>query len=426
MIFSIFLDILYCIAFVFVSPWLLYGMVKKGKYKDSIKARLGFISEFPRLQNCLWVHGVSVGEIKAAQPLVSELKRSFPDRKILLTSTSSNGIKIAKELYKECLVVPFPMDFSWSILKYFRHFSPSLIILMELELWPNFLYWAARKNIPVMLFNGRLSEKSFKGYSFWFGRLFNRMTKAVKHFAVQNELYANRFEKLGIPKEKICITGNMKFDAVFTEKNSLKKEELLKSLGTMDFPVLVAGSTHAPEESILLSSYSELLSSFPDLRMILVPRDPQRAEEIAQWARQKQFTVTKRTQIQEGFFFSPKHVLIVDTIGELSILYSLAHVVFIGGSLIPHGGQNFIEPAFLGKAVVCGPYMHNFPDIRIFLEESALVQLENTQNLTKTLGLLLQDKEWNKSLGIKAQKIVQKSQGCTKKNIDLCLEILKK
>jgi len=400
-------------------------MIKKGKYKDSLKERLGCISSLPSLKDCIWIHGVSVGEIKAAQPIIAQCKKDFPDRKILLSSTSSSGRKIAKELYSECLVVPFPLDFSWSVLKYFRHFSPALVILMELELWPNFLYWARRKNIPVLLVNGRLSEKSFRRYSY-LSKFFSYMTKAIRYFAVQNELYAQRFEKLGINKDRVCITGNMKFDAVFTEKNLQKKEKILKILGNLDFPILVAGSTHSPEENILLSSYDELLSSFPDLRMILVPRDPQRAEEIAQCAIQKQFIVTKRTQIQEEFSFSPRHVLIVDTIGELSILYSIASVVFIGGSLIPHGGQNFIEPAFLGKAIVCGPYMHNFPDIRIFLEENALVQLENSQNLTKTLFHLLQNQDWNRTLGTKAKNIVEKSQGCTQKNMLLCLEFLKK
>jgi 3-deoxy-D-manno-octulosonic-acid transferase len=402
----------------------MYRIFIKGKYKDSFLERFGRLKEYPVLSSCIWIHGVSVGEIKAAKPLIQKLETSYPEKTILISATSTSGRKIAKELYPTHIVVPFPLDLSWSIHSYFKHFSPECILLMELELWPNILHQAKKNHIPVILINGRLSEHSFKGYS-RLGKLFSWMTHSISCFSVQNDLYAERFKKLGINENKIDITGNIKFDALSMSiatdiQNELRNQIFLPE----NVPVLMVGSSHAPEEKIILHSFKQLQEKFSDFRLILVPRNPQRSEEIANWIQEMGYISIKKSHIPENFIFSPHHVLIADIMGELNKLYSLATIVFIGGSLIPHGGQNFIEAAALGKPVVCGSYMNNFPDIRFFVEQKAVVQVENSENLTDVFIHLFTDEMERQQMVARAIDIIKKSQGSTERNFKIIQKYL--
>lgn len=418
------LDIIYCIALVVFSPVLLYRILVLGKYWGSLAERLGRISHLPARHDCIWLHGVSVGEVKAARTLVTEIKKALPNKEILISATSAAGRKMAASLYPDCLVVPFPLDFSWAIMRYFRYFQPHLLILMELELWPNLLLLANYHHIPVILVNGRLSVGSWKNYRL-LGGLFPFMTRAIRYFAMQTEIYAERLKQLGIDEKRVMVTGNMKFDTTAAQKWLPRQPMVVQQLGlTPNLKVLVAGSTHAPEEKILLSCYRKLQDSFPELRLILVPRHPERAEEIAAWTRQVGLFPMRRSGISGHYRLDSDQVLIGDRMGELGELYTVAWIAFVGGSLIPHGGQNFLEPAGLGKAVVCGPFMDNFPDIRIFKEEQALIQLTAADSLEKTLTQLLRAPDTVRTLGEKAQELVSKNQGSSLKNCQMIVKML--
>lgn len=420
MLISIFLNILYFIVLLCIIPWIMYSVIIKGKYKDTIMERLGNISHIPEQGNCIWVHGVSVGEIKAAKPLILRLKQ-YTNANIIISSTSSSGKKIAKEIYADFLVISFPIDFSFSIQKYFQKFSPQLIVLMELEIWPNFLFLAKKKDIPVILINGRLSDKSFRRYSRYLKIFFPWITSAIKLFSVQTNIYKERFEKLGIKSENIHITGNMKYDDVTYSEN----KDIRDVFGiSKDMQVFVAGSTHDPEERIIIDNYSKIVSMFPSFRLIIVPRHPKRSNQIADYIRQSGFIPIKQSEIKSPVMLESKSIIIGDIMGTLRDIYSLASIAFVGGSLIPHGGQNFIEPASFGKAVICGPYMENFPDVVSFLQENALIQIQNKEDLHVVVTKLFRDKEYRKQIGERAKKIVENSKGSADKNLQLCIDIL--
>lgn len=421
----ILLNLCYFMATLLALPLLLYRIVVQGKYWDTLAERLGRLDHIPPTNQCIWLHGVSVGEIKAAQTMIQELQKNFPQRELVVSVTSRTGREIAKQLYPQCTIISFPLDFSWIVNHYFDYFKPALIILVELELWPNFLHFCGKRNIPVVLVNGRLSPHSFRGYSRYLGRWFVKMTKSIRWFAVQSEIYAQRFEKLGIPSSRIQITGNMKFDTADPGTGVRSAATTWQSWGLPSDALLwICGSTHGPEERWLLDCFCKIHEQFPTLRLVLVPRQPTRADEISRWVQESGLTPISKTQIPANFQFMPNMVMIVDTMGELRNLYRLATIALIGGSFVHHGGQNFIEPASFGKPVICGPDMHNFPDVKTFLEQSAIVQVVSLDELQTQLVRLLQNPQQREQLGQNAQSVVIKSKGSTLRNLALCRTLL--
>lgn len=425
MLLSLFTDCLYLLMLSILWPILAYRVIFKKKYRDACGERWGRIGHLPRKQGMIWVHGVSVGEVKGALPLVRELQRALPGREFMISATSSAGRKLAEKLYPECTVVSFPLDFSWAVSRYRRHFSPSLVLLVELELWPNFLREMQHAGVPMILVNGRLSLKSFRGYRL-LGAAFRTMTRGIALFAVQNETYARRFRELGIDRTLISVTGNMKFDAATPEKWAADRQNTARSLGIEPgHRVLVFGSTHPGEEELFLSCHRELLAEFPDFRAVIVPRHPERAGELEELSRRFSLDAHRTSALpSEGFRFEANRVVIGDVMGELTSLYTIAHVVVIGGSLVPHGGQNFMEPASLEKAVVCGPYMENFPEAQDFVEQEAMVQIQSPDSLRETVAHLLRSPEKVRRLGQNAALAVQRGRGSVLRNCGLCLQIL--
>lgn len=421
-------DILYFLILSVIFPFLLYRMYTKHKYWDTLKERMGGIGHLPKKKNTIWIHGASVGEIKGARGLVQKLRDEAPAREIIISAVSTAGKKVAAEMYPDCLVISFPLDFSWVVSRYIRHFDPALVILIELEIWPNFLQLADQKQIPVVLVNGRLSQRSFRGYYRYLRGLFPEISRPIVHFAMQNEVYLQRFLDLGIPKERLLITGNMKFDAINPEKWLSKKEALCQQLDIQPhFKVLVMGSSHAEEEEILLSCYRRLIADFSEVRAIIVPRHPDRKDEIARVVERHGLLPVKKSEILNGqFHFQENHIVIGDIMGELAEIYTVAYITIIGGSFVPHGGQNFIEPASLEKTVVCGPFMFNFPEIAAFLEQNALVQLKSADQVYQTLVELLKFPEKVQDMGAKACQLIKQSQGSSQRNCDLCLKALNK
>jgi 3-deoxy-D-manno-octulosonic-acid transferase len=370
------------------------------------------------LQNTIWIHGVSVGEIKAVQSLITRLHELYPNIPLIISSTSKNGKATAEKLYPEHTIISFTLDFSWAILAFFKHFKPRLIILIELELWPNLLLLAKQKNIPVLVINGRLSEHSYKNYKKFLGRLFPFFTQGITKFSVQAEIYKQRFLQLNIDENRLLVTGNMKFDTVTTEKNFAK--ELISKINIEPkLEILVAGSTHAPEEEMIISHMIKIQKKFPNFRIILVPRDPNRADEICNLVTKRGLFPIKTSQLSKGFNFPFNHIVISDKMGELQSLYSICTIALIGGSLIPHGGQNFLEPAFFGKVVLCGHSMYNFPDLQIFLEQKAIVQSSSILGIVNSIEYFLENPKERQKIGKMAEMIVKKGKGSTLQNLAL-------
>ncbi len=418
------LNTLYLIALLLASPFLIYRIVIKGKYWRTLRERLGGISS--PTQADIWLHGVSVGEIKAAYPLIEKFQQEKPHLKIVVSSTSSRGLEMARNLYPDIAVMSFPLDFSWVIKRLLKEIQPKLIILMELELWPNFLFLAKKKDIPVILMNGRVSEKSGRRYSYikW---AFCKATQGICYFSVQSSVYAKRLEALGISSERIEVTGNIKFDAIEPKELALKQKEIAEQLHLRSKDlVLVAGSTHWPEEKFILEAYSKIVTKLPKLRLILVPRHPERAMELCSYIEKSDFSFTaiRKSKIHSEYQSKKNEVIIGDIMGELAPMYTVAHLVFIGGSLIPHGGQNFIEPASLGKAVICGPYMANFPDLKLFREENAIRQLSKQEDLAEILESLLKDSKEREMIGGRAARLVKNCRGSVTKNYELAFRLL--
>lgn len=414
------LDLAYLCGLTLASPYLLYKAITRPRHLAGLRARVGgagFIrtGEGP----CIWVHGVSVGEVAASEPLIRALERSLPGHEIVVTTSTQTGQAVARRKFPEKRVGYFPLDFSWSVKRALEAVRPSLVVLVELELWPNFLAEAKAQKIPVVVVNGRISERSFRGY-----RVARRVLPLndVAHYCVQTEQYAKRFKKLGVPDEKITVTGSMKYDNVVTASGDGATARASMGLGPDDV-VWIAGSTHNPEERLLLDVFARLRAAKPELRLVLAPRHNERASEVAKQVEALGLTPVLRSKQATGAVNDG--VLIVDTLGELSRLYAGADLVFVGGSLIPHGGQNILEPAALGKPVFFGPHVANFQEsVDRLLEAKGAIQVKDEKDLEARLRELLADPPRARALGARALETIEAAKGATERTVGVLKPLL--
>ncbi len=427
------LDAIYTLALIGVSPWLLWQRWRYGKYRCGIWQKLtGSLPPRREPGPCLWLHAVSVGEVLLLRPFLAQFRRQYPHWQVYLTVGTESGLEMARRHFPDLLTTFAPADFSWAIRRAFDRILPDLILLTEVELWPNWLAEAQRRQVPVAVINGRLSPRSFHRYR-WLGRTFARYTAAIRLWAMQNQLYAERLRQLCIPAERIVVTGSIKFDGLNRADISTQTCLLAKLFG-LSQPndprktelVWVAGSTQEPEERIVLDVYRSLLKRFPSLRLILVPRHPERCTELARWMESSGWTVIRRSTLGQTTECSPSHdpacpsnslqqfppVILVDTLGELIHVWGLADVAFVGGSFGNRGGQNMLEPAALGVAVVFGPNVWNFQDIAEQLcHHRAARQVFSPQELEATLSELLATPQLRQEIGQRARQFVQTHQG---------------
>ena len=396
--------------FVFSLAYLPY-LVIKGKAHSDFRERFG---KLPRsfegigALRPIWVHAVSVGEVLAVKDFVEKLHTKFPERKIVLSTTTKTGADLARRVLNEnILKFYFPLDFSFVVRRVANFINPSLMVVMETEIWPNLILELSRRKIPIVLINGRISDRSFKGYK-KIKFFFKDILKRVSLFLMRSEKDARYIKTLGAPGENVRVTGNMKFD--------IETDPDLVGLGTQTYEVrkrsdlgigeseelLIAGSTHGGEEEIVLDVYSHLAKEFQNLRLLIAPRHIDRAKTI------------KKMVERMGL----KNILVLDTFGELSRIYGLATIVFMGGSLVKRGGHNIVEPAVFGKPIVFGPYMFNFRDMaRSFLENKAAIKVKNSKELLGTLEMLLKDGNRRTILGRNAKELIDRSKGATERNI---------
>lgn len=411
------LHLVYDLTWIFVLLlasvyWIPRWCIDPG-FRHMAARRLGF--HWPDLrsrvgQKRVLVHGVSVGEVKGAQALIQGLREEYPEYEVVVSTTTNTGEIVARLLYPDLCIVRFPLDISWIINRFLKRLAPTVVVLIELEIWPNFLRCANRYGAPICVVNGRITERSYNSYKRFRNLMpqFNR----ISVFLAQDEAYAARFGLLVGFSERISVCGNIKVDGLRIGRVPAPIS-LAKELGVRgDRDVLVAGSTHAPEEKLVTEAWQ---SAAPDSRLILVPRHPERAKEIISQLSGLGVSAQRWTDLKAGKERpDPARPLVVDTIGELERIYGLADLVFIGGSLIPHGGQNMLEPAAQGRAVFYGPHVKNFYQEAALLEESGgSRRLADESELAGVMSELMGDAGLRRRMGTAGLDVVEGQKGAT-------------
>lgn len=391
---------------------------KNADYWSRWGERFGFATE--EVKNAvpfdLWIHAVSVGEARAAVPLVNLLLEENPDCKILLTTTTPTGSATVKMLLVDSVThCYFPYDLAWAMNRFVMVVSAKVVLIMETEIWPNMISAVKRNGGQLIYTNVRLSERSYKGYK-RFKDFTETVLGQVDHFAVQGQQDSEHLQLLGVPSEKVSITGSIKFDMTIQPSLHESAQVLRRQLGT-DRLIWIAGSTRDGEEGRLLTVYNKMKQSFPTLLLILVPRHPERFDYIARKVQRRGLEYVRRTE-EVAELEASTDIYIGDTMGELSLMYACSDVAFVGGSLEPLGGQNILEPCALGVPVVFGPHMFNFPDIsRWTLKEGAGRMVQNSDELAQVMEELLSNPTLRDEMGNKGLAFVEAHRGALMKNV---------
>src|SRR5687767_11899524 len=423
-------SLLLSVGLLFSSPYFLYQALAHGKYLEGLRQRLGKLPLLNK-QCVIWLHCVSVGETQAARPLVDRIRKEFPDHALVVSTITRTGQKLAQDVFarEADSVFYFPFDWRWSVRRALRAVNPSVVLLMETELWPNFLRECKTREIPVALVNGRISRQSFRRYSS-IKFFLRRVLEAVNIAVMQSDADASRLQDLGMRGDRIQTAGNLKFDADALPSTAERTAEICYRFG-LDHgtPLILAASTHAPEEKIVLESFRKLRASQP-VRLMLAPRHPERFAEVAALIQNSGMTWAKRTNAPNDAD-ADADVILLDTIGELPAAYTLATVVFVGGSIVNRGGHNVLEPAAAGVPVVTGAHTHNFHAIVDLMNEAnAVVQLPAleghaaSEELARVMNGLLGDPQHRNELATHAKQLIATNQGAAQRTINLIAPLL--
>jgi 3-deoxy-D-manno-octulosonic-acid transferase len=423
-LYSFLYSVALAIAMLVSLPYWLFQMARHGKYRKGLEERLGRVPsrlQLPEKRPAIWIHAVSVGEVLAVAGLVEELKRRFPQRRVFISTTTDTGQALARERFGEGNVFYFPMDFAFAIRPYLQALRPQLVVIAETEFWPNFLRLAHASGARVAVVNARISDRSWPGYR-RFSKLLRRLLANVDLFLAQTPEDAARLRDIGAKPERVRVSGNLKFDIPVATPGAIM-ESLRKSIAASAAgPVLVCGSTMDGEESLLLKAFENVLVQHPRAVMILAPRRPERFAAVAMLLQQMSIAFFKRSE-WNGESLAGK-VFLLDTIGELSALYALAAVAFVGGSLVPHGGHNIIEPAQHGVAILVGNHTENFRDmVSLFQSRNALRIVGPAELPLVLLELLANDAE-RIALGQRAAETMRSQVGATARTADSLEELL--
>lgn len=388
--------------------------------------RLGFLPRNLKLERPIWIHAVSVGEVIAVKCLVEELKKLHPRKKIVISTVTPTGNKIAQGLAAEGDFVTYlPLDISFIVRSLINRIKPSIFIIAETEIWPNLISCLYKRNIPVIIVNGRISDASFAGYS-WIKFLISPVLRKVNLFCMQTERDKERLVQLGVRRDKIQISGNMKFDVLpafreagISQNNYADKYRSLLGLKKED-KLWVAGSTHHQEEGIILKAYINLLKEFPNLKLLIAPRHPERSRHMDKiLSRYGFWSVLISTLPAQPSDTAAKAVFVLDGVGQLLSFYTAADLVFVGGSLVEKGGHNILEPASVGKPILFGPYIFNFQEVvKLFLSNKAAILVNNQEELEAKIIYLLNNRSLANEMGQRARQLIIASQGATRKNLE--------
>jgi len=441
---TVLIDIAFLIALIAISPMAIYKMLRYGRYRAGWANRFGKISRKRPDKKCIWIHAVSVGEINATTTIIRELEAKFPDYEIVLSTTTDTGFARANALFANRLsVFYFPMDFSLTMKRAFANIKPAMCLLIELEVWPNLVRIAKQSGIPVIVVNGRLSERSLRRYN-----LIKRVTRKIfgdlTLALAQSEEYAERFRQVGVPAEKVIVTGSLKYDtAVIADKvegADVLAEQLFGKIenrkSKIENSLWVAGATGDNEEKIILDVYRRLIEQkqFADLRLAIVPRKPERFNDVAELIKQSGFELTRYSELKAATTKSTidnrqsaiSNVVLGDTMGDLRKFYSLAAVIFVGRSLVPMGGSDMMEAAALGKCTIFGPHAFNFKQaVDDLLKANGAILVKDADELFNAMTKCLTDAGYASQIAQNGRQIIRKNQGATQRTIEQIVILLK-
>ena len=426
-------SLLLTVGFIVLLPKFAIDALRTRKYVTGLSQRLGKLPAIiPHDHPVIWIHCVSVGETEAARPLVRALLDRFPSHRLVVSTTTVTGQKVARDAFGKdaAAVFYFPIDWAWTIRRVLRTLQPAAVLIMETELWPHLLRECRARAIPVALVNGRISETSFRRYKLiqsFISRVLNDLSVAL----MQSERDAIRIRELGLAPDRVLMSGNVKFDSAEAATDEAITAGLCLRFGfSQTRPLIVAGSTHAPEELVVIEAFKQLKNLQPSARLLIAPRHPERFSEVATVLNKSGLKWARRSDEQKPGD-AACDVILLDTVGELRAAYSLATVAFVGGSIASHGGHNVLEPASLGIAVVTGAHSENFTAItKALLAENALVQLPNLETsqasteLASVLAALLTDEARRREIGRRALTVCNQNRGATERTIQVIEKIL--
>jgi 3-deoxy-D-manno-octulosonic-acid transferase len=412
-----------------IWPWFVYKYATTGKYRAGIRQRLGGLPA-RESRRSIWVHAVSVGELLQIRPLLKALRERHPQYDVVVTYTTKTAAEIAARELPDYYHCYSPLDLSWIVAKFFRVLNPALIVLVELELWPNWLMHARRKGVPVLLANGRISEHSFRNYR-RFKWLLQPAYDAISTWAMQDEAYEERARALvgtgarsasdGLARDRVRTVGNLKYDSLASEADPEKVRYFRQAFAISENQrVLVCGSTHPGEHEMIVETLPRLAC-----RVVIVPRHPERYDSVREMLTRAGIPWRNRSELSPNNPAASNDVILLNTVGELSSVYGIADVVFVGGSLIPHGGQNMMEPVAYGKATLFGPHTHNFKaTVRELKEAGGATEVQNAVELEAEIKRLLNDDAACIALGQAGQKRLLASRGALARHLKLIEELL--
>ena len=411
--------LLYTLLFYLLTPMvllrLLWRSVKAPEYRRRWGERFGFVPDIPADQAVIWVHSVSVGETLAALPLIKALQSRHPQTQLVVTTTTPTGsARVIAAFGNSVYHVYSPYDLPDVLARFHRRVHPDLLVIMETELWPNLIHSCAHRNVPVIVANARLSEKSAVGYQ-KFSALTRPMLQQVTTIAAQHRDDADRFIQLGLPENQLVVTGNIKFDlsidkAVREKAAQLKQQWRANRDTDTGRPILLVASTHKGEDEIVLDGFAEILNQVPDLLLVLVPRHPERFDEVATLCQQRGFNTVRRS-VGDVPSLSDQ-ILLGDTMGELLVFFGACDIAFVGGSLVPVGGHNLIEPAAWGVPVLSGPTLFNFSEAsKLLLAEQGMSICNDADQLAAECTRLLQNPEAVAAMGHAAKRVAENNRG---------------
>lgn len=427
-------NLVFTIGLLFSAPYYLLRLWRRGGWQEGFRQRFGQfdhkVKQALTNRHVLWMHAVSVGEVNICTQLIRALQPRVPNLKIVVSTTTSTGMaELRRKLPAHITKIYYPIDRRKCVARALATIDPEAVVLVEAEIWPNFIWRLQDKRRPVFLVNARLSHRSFSGYR-RYGFLFRPLFAALTAVGAQSEADAQMLRELGCRPEAIHVVGSLKYDSARVEERQLLDvPELLRQAGAPEHPrLLVAGSTHDGEEAILAEACARLRRRFPDLFLVLVPRHHERGRQVGRELEARGVKFVYRSEIVAKTHFAPGQTdcLLVNTTGELKFFYEHATVIFIGKSLTAQGGQNPIEAGTLGKAMVFGPNMQNFAQIaRAFVEANGAVQVRDAAELETVLGELLADEGRRQELGHNAQRVVRQNQGAIDRTVEMILQHLK-
>jgi 3-deoxy-D-manno-octulosonic-acid transferase len=409
------------------SPWLVYSAWRDGKYRHGWSAKFwGMVPASRDPANTIWLHAVSLGEVNLLSVLLDELSRREPRLQFYITTTTLTGYGAACRRYAPRHQVSYaPLDFTWAVRRALRHIRPRLLVLAELELWPNLISAAHDSGTRVAIVNGRLSERSWRGYR-RLRPIMRRLVQKLDLIAVQTAEYARRFADLGARTDQLVVTGSMKFDGAPLDRGNRATRRLAELADVRETETIwLAGSTFPPEEQLLLSVFARLAVDWPELRLILVPRHPERFDEVAALLQRSGLPFARRSQLPRAAESERPRVLLVDAMGELAAWWGLAQIGFVGGSLGKRGGQNMIEPAGYGVAICFGPRTENFRDVvQAMLDAQAATVVHDAADLEKLVRQCLEVPSWAVAQGERATALVLQNLGAAGRTAEQLIRLL--